>query len=470
MARQESPMRMRVAFRNSLLPFIIRAMPVLYDILYATAVPIAAPILALKSLRTGKYRSGWPARLGFGDDVFVGRPSTAKTLLLHCVSVGELLSTQTLVQKLLDASPDIFVAITTTTDTGTARAAFLYANHPRVCAVRFPLDFSFAVESLFDRIRPDAIALVELETWPNFLAIAESRRIPVALINGRLSEKSYPRYRAVRPLMAAMLRRLDFLGVQTESIAQRFLELGAEKEKIEILPTLKYDNADFTTPIPGQHALAQSIGLSPEHYLFVAGSTAPGEAAFLLDTYLVLRDKHPGLRLAIAPRKPETVPELTQAIRARNLTPLLRTERLDGKSGVGSQSSELLSSDVFVLNTLGELKKLYALASFVFVGRSLVKLGGSDMIEVAALAKPVCFGPFTSNFAEVVSLLLAERTAIQVENTHELIATLSAWLNDPRAAAAMGQHAQEVIQNQRGSTERYVRKLLGLIDRGEASQ
>ena len=206
--------------------FIIWGMALGYDILYGAAVPVLGPVVALKSFRTGKYRSGWAGRFGMGEDVFVDREADEKVLMLHCVSVGELLSTQTLVAKLLEADRRLLIVITTTTDTGTARAKALYGGHGRVRAIRFPLDFSFAVESVFDRVRPDGVALVELETWPNFLAIAESRRIPVGLINGRLSEKSYPRYRAVRRLMRGMLERLAFLGVQTEAIAERFRALG----------------------------------------------------------------------------------------------------------------------------------------------------------------------------------------------------------------------------------------------------
>jgi 3-deoxy-D-manno-octulosonic-acid transferase len=440
-------------------------MPLLADILYALALPVAAPLLALKSLRTGKYRSGWPARFGFGDDVFPDRGPDQKLLLLHCVSVGELLSVQTLLHKLLAADHHLLIALTTTTDTGTARALSLYANHPRIRSVRFPIDFSFAVESLFDRVRPDAIALVELETWPNFIAIAHSRRIPVVLLNGRLSEKSFPRYRLIRPLMASMLRHLTFLGIQTQTIADRFLALGAEKEKNEILPTLKYDNAHLADTMPGQQELAAAMGLTSEHTLFVAGSTAPGEDAPLLDAYLALQKSHPTLRLAIAPRKPQSLPPLLQALAERSLTPILRTDRPDPvpHSEFRTQNSEFPPSSVFILNTLGELKKLYALAAFVFVGRSLVNLGGSDMIEAAALAKPCCFGPYTSNFAEVVELLIKEKAAIVVHNGTDLSRTLADWLATPADAQSMGKHARRIIEQQRGSTDRYVQKLLTLL-------
>lgn len=447
-------------------------MTFLLDLLYLAGGVAAVPLLVARSLRTGKYRTGWSGRLGFGEDLLPRRGPETRVLLLHCVSVGEVNSVTTLVQRLLSAHPHLHIAISTTTDTGTERARRLYppAKGARVHPVRFPLDFSFAVEHLLDRVRPDAVALVELETWPNFLAIARSRRLPVVLINGRLSERSFPRYRLIRPVMRAMLRKLEWMAVQTQTIAQRFVALGAPAERVEVLPTLKYDNAHIATQIPGQEALAAAMGLAGEgsegggHRLLVGGSTGPGEEEALLETHARLRERFGDLRLAIVPRHPEVVPQVVAAIRARGWVPMLRTERPDSSR---SHGVPLKSEEIFILNTMGELRKLYALAFAVFVGRSLIRRGGggSDMIEVAALAKPCCFGPHTSNFAEVVELLVRERTAVTVQDAAGLASVVEGWLQDPEGARGMGQRAQEVILRQRGSTDRYVERLLRLLER-----
>ncbi len=493
-------------------------MYLLLDLFYFLGAIAAAPFLIAKSRRTGKYRSGWAGRFGFGPDLFpegTRRPMQARVLLLHCVSVGELDSVQTLIKRLLAADPHLHIALTTTTDTGTERAQKLFPDSSaRVHPFRFPLDFSFAVEMLFDRVQPDAIALVELETWPNFLAIAQSRRIPVALINGRLSERSFPRYRLIRPLMKSMLRKLTWIAVQTPTMAGRFRALGAPPERLEILPTLKYDNAQIPNNsataelVPGQEALAGAMGLSPAHKLFVAGSIAPGEEIPLLDAYLALRGKYPVLRLALVPRHPEAVPQMLAAIEGKGLSPVLRTNRPDAvlpaltmhnqgsapgsaggyggsherpplfqrnppaepganggiATGARSGTPALSASEVFVLNTMGELRKLYALAFATFIGRSLVNLGGSDMIEAAALAKPTCFGPHTHNFTEVVELLVKNQAAIVVEDTESLTATLDHWLSNPAAAQAQGLKAQLLIQQQQGSTLHYVQRLLTLME------
>ena len=439
------------------------------DVAYLGAGIVAGPLLLRKSLRTGKYQSDLPARLGFGPDL-PARPAEDRLLLLHCVSVGELNSVQTLIERLLTADLHLHIALTTTTDTGTARARKLYpaGAQARVHTARFPFDFSFAVESLFDRLRPDAIALVELETWPNFLEIARARRIPVALINGRLSERSFPRYRLIRPVMKCMLDTMDRLAVQTPAIAQRFLALGAPAERLQVIPTLKYDNAQIAGHVPGQEALAAAMGLKPEHALFVAGSTGPGEELALLDAYQALRGNYPELRLAIVPRHPEVVPQVIAAIRTRGLGPILRTERPDASpQSLSSSVPQFLSNQVFVLNTMGELRKLYALAFGVFVGRSLIKKGGggSDMIEVAALGKPCCFGPFTANFAEAVELLLREGAAVEVQDAGALGRCLAGWLKDPAGARQMGLKSQGLIKAQQGSTDRYVQYLLALAHR-----
>lgn len=446
-------------------------MNLLFDFIYAIALFFAWPILLVKSLRTGKYRSDWPARFGrIRDDRplplegFAPAPpphQQPRRLMIHCVSVGELLSMRHLVDRLLAADPRLELIITTTTDTGTTRARDLYHTPPyrgRVRTYRYPLDFSFAVESFLDHTQPHAIALVELETWPNFVRIAEQRRIPLCIINGRLTERSMRRYQLVRPVVQGMFRRVAWLGIQTDTIAHRFIALGAPRERIVVWPTLKYDTADLSDTIPGADQLAAALGIAAAHRLFVGGSTGAGEEAPLINTYLSLRNDHPDLRLAIAPRKPETVPQVIAAIRAADLTPVLRSEHPDGAS-----SRVLAPDDIVVLDTLGELKKLYSLATVVFVGRSLVPLGGSDMIEVAALAKPCCFGPHAFNFAEAVELLTQAQGAVIVENSERLAQTIRRWLEDPAAARDTGQRGRAIIAAQRGSTERYVQRLLDML-------
>ncbi|MCL2648839.1 MAG: glycosyltransferase, partial [Phycisphaerales bacterium] len=442
-------------------------MKFLMDVIYGVGMVLVLPVLVVKSWRTGKYRTGWAGRLGCGEKVLAERGEGVKVLLVHCVSVGELLSVRTLVEELLAADGWLEVVISTGTDTGTARAQAIYREYPRVYPVRYPLDFSFAVKRLFDRVRPNGVVLVELETWPNFLAVAKERGIPVAIVNGRISERSFPRYRWIRPVMAAMLRRVDWIGAQTETIAKRFVALGAAAERVRVLATLKYDNAKMAENVAGQEAMAAAMGLQGREQLLVAGSTGPGEEEAVLEAYVGLRGKYPRLRLAIVPRHPEVVAQVVRAIERRGLKAVRRTERPDGwvnrseprplgsdrekskleiRNSKQAQSSKLEtaheqgdggdngdsvsnfehlnlefdsnfefrtsnssslpdgrgSDEVFVLDTMGELRKLYALAFCVFVGRSLVKRGGGggEMVGVAGWGRAWCFGRRRTNVGE----------------------------------------------------------------------
>ena len=437
-------------------------MPWILDILYFVGLLLAGPFLLIKSRRTGKYRTDWSGRLGrISDDVrrILRAAGGQKRVLLHCVSVGELLSTRKLVEELLRGDQTIRVIISTTTDTGMARALALYPARAgaRVVAVRYPLDFSFAVRRFLNTVNPSLIALVELETWPNFLALAHRRSIPILVINGRLTARSFKRYRMIRPLMQRMLRQVDHMSVQTPEIAERFAKLGGMAERIDVIPTMKYDSADFADEIPGAQAMAAALGIQSDHRLFVAGSIGPGEEEILLPVYQTLRTTWIHLRLAIAPRKPEVIGQVIAAIAQAGFEPVLRTQRPDGG---GNAPAPIQSGQVIVLDTMGELKKLYSLAFAVFSGRSLVNLGGSDMIEAAALAKPCCFGPYTFNFSDTVALLTAGGAGVTVKNAQEMRSLLRKWLEHPDEAYAVGQRARACLESQRGSSGLYAHRIL----------
>jgi 3-deoxy-D-manno-octulosonic-acid transferase len=493
----------------------------LTDLAYYGALGVAWPFLLLKRRRTGKYRGEWGQRLGKVDgaalekalghlgtealrEKALGHNGTearrevggggVRRVMIHCVSVGELLSVRALIDALRQRDPALQIVVTTTTDTGTARARELFANTPGMAALRYPLDLSWSVARFLDVVQPTLVLLVELETWPNFLRAATRRKIPVVIINGRLTERSFKRYKLIRPIMRGMLRRLTWMGIQTEAIAARFVALGAERDKIEVIPTLKYDAA-ASGPVPGTAALARALGItvdmsedechasdrSQQHAenqptppdekiplpiltanppLLVAGSTGPGEETIVLDAFLEVRKKFPTTRLAIAPRKPESVPLALEAIRARNLTALQRTAYPDATATPAAPSPDA----IIVLDTLGELRKLYALATAVFVGRSLIPLGGSDMIEVAALGKPICVGPHTTNFAEVIETLAAADAISVVTDQHDLAAVWLNWLTNPATATNAGQRGKDAIDTRRGAAIKYQTKIAALRD------
>lgn len=447
-------------------------MTLLFDLCYFVALIVALPFLLLKSLRTGKYRRDLDARFGR-----INQPKplfqlesdrNTQTILIHCVSVGELLSVRQIIDRLLLADPTIRIAVTTTTDTGTDRARTLFGPGTRyadrVSTYRYPLDFSGAVKRLLNYIEPDLIVLIELEIWPNFVRIAAKRNIPIVILNGRMTEKSFRQYGRFSFLFGPLLRRMAWIGAQTQLYHDRFIATGAPTNKVVIVPTIKYDSAEVSDTMPaGAHLLATSCGLAMpdtgEHQLFCAGSTGPKEEIPIIQAFLNLRAQNPKLRLAIAPRHPESVPGVVASLQAAGLTAILRSQKSDSTA-----AKRLISqNEVLILDTLGELRKLYWLSQFVFVGRSLLPLGGSDMIEVAAMAKPVCFGPHTFNFEEPVDLLLSQDAAKLIADADTLTELLADWLAHPDEAAAMARRARDTVVAQQGSTTRYVESLLATL-------
>ncbi len=429
---------------------------IIFDLIYILALVVSAPWLLLRSWRTGKYRRGWAGRLGrLSATERAAIAPAGRRVLLHCVSVGELASAAELINEILKLGDDIQVIVTVTTDTGMAQALKIYPPGTlRVMVLRYPLDFSSAVSRFLDVVQPSVVGLIELEVWPNFMAGCRRRRIPVEIINGRMTARSYRRYVIVKPVMRRMLRQLRHIGVQSEAIGARFQALGAEPEHMTVWPTIKYDTADFSQRITGVERMAAALGLRTAHWLFTAGSTGLGEEEILLDAYAALQRQLPHLRLCIAPRKPEIYGQVEDAIRRRGLSVVRRSARPDG-----GHPTELSADQVTLLDTFGELKIVYALSMGIFSGRSLVPLGGSDMIEAVAAGRPVCFGPHTWNFADAAALLLEVDGAERISDVDGLKSVIQGWITNPSAAQAMVDRGRAALIARRGSSRQYALRL-----------
>ncbi len=401
-------------------------MPNLLDIAY---LPLA--LLALPRV-LGKRRGGWRERFGKGDAL----PTATRPRLLVCaVSLGEV----NLLRPLVAAwEGDAELVIASTTDTGYARARELFAREHAV--IRYPLDFSWCVRRVLDRVRPDAVALVELELWPNFLGACATREIPVGVLNGRLSDRSFPRYQRFAYATGRWFRRLAFVAAQDERSAERFRALGAPG--VSVAGNMKWDAA--SPPTDAQRAeIIERLGIDPSKPLVVAGSTAPGE-------HELLRDALPdGAQLLVAPRRPEWFDGAADA-----LPGCVRWSASKRREG----------ARFFVLDTLGKLTGAYALADVCVVGRSFGELHGSDPMEPAALGKPVLIGPSHADFRQPVRDLEAAG-ALRVTPAEELAGVLAGVLRDDSARAQMAARAQEASDANRGATGRHmalVREMLGI--------
>lgn len=429
-------------------------MTLFYDTAYALGLLLAAPWLMLRRLRRGPGSLALTERLGRTPS----RPVATACVWIHGVSLGEINATRTIVTELRRRAPHVVVVISSTTRTGLDRARELY---PGNVVFRFPLDFSFAVRRVLNTLRPSLIVLMELEVWPNLLEIASRRNIPVIIANGRATdEKSVRRFQwpVLRMVAQRMFRQLSWVGAQDEQYAERFRVLGAPPEKIEVTGSVKYDAADVSDRIEGQDALRDAMGMDPDAPLWVCGSTGPGEESLILDAYQTLLIEFPQLQLAIIPRRPERFDEVARLIVERGFACLRRSTGAPLVPAAGGEPRP-----VFLGDTMGELRKFYALAAVVFVGRTLTPLGGSDLMEAAGLAKALIAGPHTENFAEATELLCAAGGVRIVRDGTELAEAVAGLLRDPNQRAHMGQAARETILQHRGATERTVQRILRFL-------
>ncbi len=420
-----------------------------YDLVYAMGILVSSPLLALALLWSGAWRTDWKGRLGRTPAL----PSDSRpTLLLHGVSMGEINATRDLVGRLESpGAPPLRMVISATTDTGFERARELYGDRHQV--VRFPLDFSWMMGRFVDAVKPDLVALMELEVWPNLVQECQGRGIPLVVINGRLSDGSFPHYRRARFWMKPMFRGLAAVAAQTEEYAQRFRDLGTPPERVRVMDTMKWDTAKLVDEVEGARELGELMGMDPQRPLVVAGSTGPGEEKALI------REKPEGVQLLLVPRKPERFEEV-----ARLAPGMMRwTEGPRAGAAEELENGAVPARDLFLLDTMGELTKAYALADVAIVGRSFVPLGGSDPIEPVALGKPTIMGPRHENFREVVSAL-ADGGGIWI--TDRPMEAVRELLADPEKGRAIAEAGREVIRRRKGATERYVELIHQVLDGG----
>ncbi|MGI9628487.1 MAG: 3-deoxy-D-manno-octulosonic acid transferase [Longimicrobiales bacterium] len=388
----------------------------------------------LDRLGTGRWRTDLQTRSG---RVAVPQDLTQPRILVHGVSLGEVNGLAPLVRELAASEVGPNVIVSSATETGYARAQALYSADHTV--VRFPLDFTWMTSRFLDAVAPELVVLAELELWPGFVGACRRREIPLCIVSGRFSPAGFKRYTRVRPLITPAFKALSLVGAQSERARDQFIELGTDPARTVVTGSLKWD-AVSAPENPGDEGTAaedigRTLGIDPEKPLVVAGSTGPGEEAMLI------RSRPPGIQLLLAPRKPERwdeVARLQPAMPRRSATP-------------ESQMDPTQRHEVFLLDTIGELKDAYRIADAVFVGRSLVELGGSNPLEAVALGKPTVMGPHYANFEGIVSELVeAGGLAVSTDPWAEI----TRWLASPEAKAQVAQAGLAAVSKHRGTAAR----------------
>ncbi len=426
----------------------------LYDLILLLAAIVLTPYYLWRGLKYGKSRRGIRERLGRFAPESLQRIAGRRVIWVHAVSVGETRAVVPLLRALKQGYPEHALVLTNVTETGRSVAAGL--DCVDLCLF-FPFDLSWVVRRVLRKLAPEIIILVETELWPNLVRQAHARNVPVALVNGRISDRSFPRYRRVRALLAPVLRKISLFGMQTELDAERIRRLGAPPERIRVTGNLKFDMAVPAIDSEELAAFRSLLGIAPQVPVLVAGSTHQGEEELLLQAFETCRTVHPDLRLVLVPRHPERAAEVAELVRARGLTPVLRSQcpRDDGH-GDGT---------VVIGDTLGEMLRFYALADIIFVGGSLVPVGGHNILEASLLKKPVLFGPHMNNFKEIARLVLFAAGGRQVDDLEELTAALRDLFGDREQRRRMGRAGHALIERHTGATARTRSCLDGLLGR-----
>ena len=435
-------------------------MRLVYNILFLVFFALSSPYYFWRLWRRGNWQKGFAQRFGQFDAGFKQAITNRHVLWLHAVSVGEVNLCAQIIRALEPRMPNLKIVVSTTTTTGMGELQKKLPVH--ISKIYYPIDRRKYVARALATVHPEAVVLVEAEIWPNFLWRLRDQKIPVFLVNARLSDRSYPRYRKFAFLFRPIFAALAGVGAQTEADAVKLRELGCRPETVRVLGSLKFDAASradgrgLDAP-----ALLRQLGVPPGARVLVAGSTHAGEEALLAEQFLRLRAKFPDLFLVLVPRHFERSQDVGRELRERGVRFALRSEVTNG---VNPKTGEL---DCLLVNTTGELRFFYECATVIFVGKSLTARGGQNPIEPGALGKAMVFGPNMQNFAEIVRGFLDRDGAVQVRDAAELEKKLGDLLADPRRRDQLGSNALKVVRENLGAVERTVDMIVEHLDDSE---
>ncbi len=417
-------------------------MYVIYNIFLVVATVFLSPVVLFKLITVPKYRGGLTQKLGRLRKSVMRVIKGTRPIWVHAVSVGEVMAAHPLIRELKKKYPHRKLILSTVTVTGHFTAS---RRVPEADAIfYFPFDYPCIIRRVIKGINPEIVLIAETELWPNFFRELKRQGIPSAVINGRISPHSYKNYQKFRKFFGMVFDQVTLFCMQSEEDAQRIRDIGADPGKVMVTGNLKFDQKI-------QGTQANPVAISARRKVITAGSTHRGEEAALLEVFTRLREKYPKLLLIIAPRHPERFDEVEGVINSAGYECQRRTS-LRGPV-----------KDVLLLDTIGELRSFYAVCDIAFVGGSLVKVGGHNLLEPAAMKKPVIFSRYMFNFKEISEALISSGGGIMVKDKGELYAEFNALLADGERAKSMGERAFRVIEANTGAAKKTIEAISRLI-------
>ena len=433
---------------------ITQSMYLAYSALIVLFFLVMSPYLVYQAVRYRKYVSSLPQRLGVLPVSF--NFDGDESIWIHAVSVGEVLTARALLQELRERYPRLRIFLSTTTITGhqVARNNLQYIDE----VFYFPFDFAFIVRRTLRLVKPRIFIMMETELWPNLLRACRDAGVKTLLVNGRISSRSYPRYKLAKPFFRRVLAHVDRFCMQSEESARRIIDIGADPARVTVTGSLKFDSLERPGSAAvgdrGHNRVLRYFRIPPDRPVVIAASTLKGEEEPLLEAFQHLRATRPTALLIIAPRKPERFDDVERLARRAGCSVGRRSElRVDAEP----------RHDIVVLDTIGELAQLFQVATVVFVGGSLVDAGGHNILEPAVFGKPIVFGPHMQNFAEIARAFLDNGAAIQVTGGAELDRVLLDLLSDPVRRASLGAAARALVEANRGARGKSLEAIAQLL-------
>jgi len=412
--------------------------------IYNLVTILAIPIIAVSLVLHMKNRRGFLQRIGIIPKEVKSKLKGSRPIWLHAVSVGEVIASIPIIKKIKKQHPQVKIILSTITNTGNYTAC---QKIPELdCVIFFPYDYFFIVNRIITIVNPCIFIHTETEIWPNFLRALQRHRIPSVIINGRISRSSSRRYKLFGRFFKKVFNKVSIFGMQSYIDYQRVIDMGVDPQKVLLTGNMKFDQnkSDFTSQKKSD--LLKELNLTHQNKIFIAGSTHSGEEEIILDVFKQLIKRHPQLVLMLAPRHPERFHDVEKLVKERGFKVVRRTQSREKKPQ--------FRPEVVLLDTIGELSFAYGVGDVIFVGGSLVNIGGHNILEPLVYKKPVIFGKYMQNFPEISQVLRESGAGILVKTKEDLLIQSKRLLENKGEAQALGEKGFEVIQKHQGATER----------------